>query len=104
MNKNIRELVEPDKQQADSNPLEHVVMLQGDELTIAILKKQKANLKRDFDRNLDENMDMVGLNCVKALFLTGLYELIDRDGDLTIEKDGEIHKQIKRFADQVKLD
>jgi len=27
MNKNIRELVEPDKQQADSNPLEHVVML-----------------------------------------------------------------------------
>jgi hypothetical protein len=27
MSKNIRELVEPDKQQADSNPLEHVVML-----------------------------------------------------------------------------
>jgi hypothetical protein len=93
-----------DKKPTVSNPLEHVVMLQGDELTIAILKKQKANLRRDFDKNLEENMDMVGLNCVKALFLTGLYELIDREGDLTIEKDSEIHKQIKRFADQVELD
>lgn len=93
-----------EKQPTVASPIEPVVMLQGDELTIAILRKQKANLKRDFDRNLEENMDMVRLNFVKVLFLTGLYELIDRDGDLTIEKGGEIHKQIKRFADQVELD
>lgn len=87
-----------------SNPLEHVVMLQGDELTIARLRKINKNLKSHLDKNLEDNMDMIGINCVKVIFLEGLYDLIQKKGSLTIESGGEMHKHIKRYADQTELD
>ena len=49
MNKNIRELVEPDKQQADSNPLEHVVMTQAISDLEDLLKVQCSDGNWNYD-------------------------------------------------------